>query len=142
MKSLIIIIILGLLYLFNAIYSFLPKEQSEKYKAVAIVVALILVGHFVYSEVLKYVNYSYALISENGQIIEKKNFNYEIIFKDTPSPEYTIVNLFNPKNLTIQPYKAVSSEVSELTEGVKIKFISTGWGNPQVTSKFKIELYK
>jgi hypothetical protein len=120
----------------------LPEEKIKKYRYVAILIALILVGHFFYSEILKYINYSYALISENGEVIEEKNFNYEIIFKDDDSPEYIIVGLSNPKNLTLQPFEAVSSEFTETNEGVKIRFIATGWGNPVVTSKFKIELFK
>lgn len=138
------IIILGILYLFNVIYPLLATKytRNKKWKCAAITVALILAVHFFYSEILKYINYSYALISESGEIIKSKNFNYKVVLKNNHSPEYIIMDLHNPKNLTLQPYKAVSSEFTEINEGFKIEFIATGYGNPIVTSKFKIELYK
>lgn len=140
MKWLIGIIVPGVLYLLNAVYRFLPDGQSGIYIVAAIAAAIIIVGHYFNSNVLKSGNYSYALILENGQIKEKKNFRYEISFQYDPYPEYTIVNLSNPRNMTIQPYKAVTPELSEMSEGVKIRFISAGEGNPLVTARFKVEL--
>ena len=84
--------------------------------------------------------YSYALIAEDGTVLERKNFPYEV--RKIEPPAYIIVGLSNPKNLTLQPYEAVSSNVTEIKEGTKIKFVGAGWGNPVVYSKFKIELRK
>ena len=140
---LIKIVILFLLFSFNAVYKFLPEKLIKNHpyiKKIAIFIAIVLVAQFIVTEIRAYINYSYALIAEDGTVIGRKNFSYEV--KTIDPPAYIIVGLSNPKNLTLQPYKAVSSSVTDIKEGTKIEFVFTGWGNPAVYSKFKIELRK
>lgn len=142
---LLYIVLFGLLYLFNAVFSFLPSEITKKrtIKLLGITVALILVGQFLYTEITNYKNYSYAQISADGQIIESRNFNYGVkrIYVGN-LPQYIIVGKNNLDNLTIYSNKAVSPELSIMQDGVLIKFVGVGYGNPVVTSDFKIEITK
>jgi hypothetical protein len=139
------IILFGLLYLFNAVFSFLPSAITKKrtIKLFGITVALVLVGQFLYTEITDYKNYSYAHISADGQIIESRNFNYSVkkIYSGN-LPQYIIVGKHNLDNLTINTNKAVSPELSVMQDGVLIKFVDVGYGNPIVTSDFKIEIIK
>jgi O-antigen ligase len=99
---LIWIVILFLLYLFNAIYKFLPEKLIKNHpriKIIAIFIAIVLVVHFIVTEILAYINYSYALIAEDGSVVERRNFGYEV--KTIDPPAYIIMGLSNPKNLTL-----------------------------------------
>jgi hypothetical protein len=142
---LLYVIIFGLLYLFNAVFSFLPSEITKKrtIKLIGIIVALVLVGQFLYTEIINYNNYSYAQISEDGEIIESRNFDYEVKKINVGNlPQYIIVGKHNLDNLTINTNKAVSPELSIMRDGVLIKFVGVGYGNPIVASDFKIEIIK
>ncbi len=141
------IVILGSLYFFNAIRSFLPKKLKDRYPVIEIVgfiVAIILVAVFVNTEITKYVNYSYAEISEAGTIIKSKNFKYKIEqIKDRDgSPSYIILGKYDLDNLNITSHNSVVPDISVIVPGVKIKFIGNGFGNPTVKSNFKIEIRK
>jgi hypothetical protein len=142
---LLYVILFGLLYLFNAVFSFLPSEITKKrtIKIIGIIVALVLVCQFFYTEITNYKNYSYAQISEEAEIIESRNFNYDVKKINVRNvPQYIIVGKHNLDNLTVNSNKAVSPELSITQEGVLIKFVGVGYGNPIVTSDFKIEIIK
>ena len=69
--------ILFLLYLFNAVYNFLPEKLIKEHpyiRKIAIVIAMVLVVRFIVTEIRAYTNYSYALIAEDGTVMERKNF--------------------------------------------------------------------
>lgn len=92
------IIIVGLLYLFNAIYNFLPKDFIQKYpplKYAGVIVALILVGIFIIGEIGKYQRSSYAEVSKEGGIIRSKNFSWKIT--KTKHSDGNIVYIINDR---------------------------------------------
>jgi hypothetical protein len=140
------IVLIGILSLINAVLSFLPGEKISKpaLKYLKRMVALSLVFYFTISQIIDYKNFSYAKVSEDGEIAESRNFNYQIkrIKDERGLPEYLIVGKHNLDNLTISTNRAVSPELSIAQDGVLIKFIGVGYGNPMVSADFKIEILK
>jgi hypothetical protein len=127
-------------------YGFLPKEFLEKYpfaQYIAVIIALFLLIVFVRQEIITYLNYSYADVSKEGNILRCKNFKYKIKKdNDKEGTIYLILGKYDIDNLCIKAHNAVTPEVSVAIAGVKIKFIASGFGNPIVESSFKIEIKK
>lgn len=140
------IIILGLLYFFNAVYSFLPKWLVEKFpivKFIGIVIAIMLVIVFIYGETVNYRNYSYAKISKEGNILESKNFNYEVKKAvHEGNPAYIICDKYDIDNLTVTPYEAATVDIGVAIDGIRIIFVGSGVGDPVIATSFKIEIRK
>jgi len=140
------IIILGLLCLINAIYSFLPKGLLEKFpiiKYIRIIIAITLVGVFIYGEIVNYRSYSYAKISKEGNIIESRNFNYEVKkVMHEGNPAYIIIGKDDIDNLNVTPYEAATAEIAVAIDGVRIMFVGSGFGNPIISTDFKVEIRK
>ena len=55
---------------------------------------------------------------------------------------YMILGKYDLNNLNIQVNTAINTEISITKDGVKIKFIANGFGNPVVPSDFKIKIQK
>ncbi len=115
-------------------------RKSSFIKKIEISVALILFGIFIFSEIKSYSKYTFASISESGQIIDSRNFKYKVKIMEVEEGNiYVIENKGDSDNVKIKVSKNIKPEISNIIDGTKVKLIDK-CSNKIVKSDFKIIL--
>jgi hypothetical protein len=123
----------------------LPARIQEKmwFKAILGIIYFILIGYFAYTALSSYFSYSYAKVSQDGRVIEKKNFDYQIKRSDIDGKAaYFILGKKDTHGLDVTTSNAASYKLVEENGCVKIQFVATGFGNPTIPSDFEITIRK
>ena len=113
--------------------------RAIRYITLSLIIVSVVI--LMYAVVVNYFSYSYAQVSEAGEIIKSKNFQYEvkkIVYKG--SPAYVIAEKYDKDNLEITTSQAATADIVLSIDGIRITFISSGFGNPIIETDFKIRI--
>jgi len=143
----ILIAFLSIVLIINTVYSFLPDAVKNTSHVLWIgrVAAIIILIYGLQQLVSGYLNQSYAVVDENGEIQKSKNFPWAITLttKNENEPVYILNECFkDASELEVKAPKAVSPKIYNAIDGAAIQFISAGYGNPFVKSSFTVEIKK
>ena len=111
---------------FNTVHSFLPnKLQVKKWiRITAMIIASLILIRGIIQEIAAVKNRSYAYISADAEIIEKRNFPWKVsktIADDLPI--YIIEERYgDTTDVRIEPDRYVKFEIYNAIDGVAIKF--------------------
>lgn len=136
-----------LLSSYNLVYGFL----SEKWRNVLwikytwIIVATLLALTSIYQTIKDNLNYSYASVSEEGAILKSKNFPWNVEKTKLDGGTVYIIQEYHGDSSTVNVKgnnKASSVEIYNAIDGVGIRFIGVGFGNPIIEDSFIVEIKK
>jgi hypothetical protein len=111
---------------FNTVHSFLPnKLQGKKWiRITAMIIASLILIRGVIQEIATVKNRSYAYISADAEIIERKNFSWKVSKTSADNlPIYIIEELYgDATKIKIEPDRHVKFKIYNAIDGVAIKF--------------------
>jgi hypothetical protein len=122
------ILLLVIISIYNTIYSFLSEKIQKKWwiKALGISAASILLIYGIFQIISDYNSSSDAYVSNEGNIIESRNFTWEIGKSKTSDgnwPVFIIKNRYGDSSeVKIQPDSKVNYQVYNAIDGVAVKF--------------------
>ena len=147
MKIWLWLIFIVFISLYNLAYGFLPENWRNiiwirfGWVIVATLSALVSISQTVKENL----NYSYASVSQEGSILKSKNFPWKINKTKLDGGTVYIIEEYHGDSLTVNVKgnnKAASAEIYNAIDGVGIRFIGVGFGNPIVEDSFVVEIKK
>ena len=147
MKIWLWIIFLSIISIYNTVYGFLPKTLQDRrsIKFIGIAVASILVLYGIYQMTTSYLSHSYAIVSESGKLEKSRNFPWSVTKESDKGEIVYIINecRIDVSLIDVTPIdKAASIEKYMAIHGAAIKFVGSGFGNPVIAVRFKVEIRK